>query len=103
MTRHRRIPGGRAGRAGGQSLVEYAGVVALVLGLVLALTTLRAHRPGRVPLDPVRSLDALVAPPAPVRPVVRPPARRPVSRVRRVRTRPRPPRVVLRVPRWVVG
>jgi hypothetical protein len=105
----RRASGGVPTRvdAGGQAVAEYAALVAVVVGLVLVLTVLGSRRAGRVPIDPVRSVGALVVPP----PVVRVPRTAPRRAVpgprivppRRPRARPpRPGRPVVTGPRWAV-
>jgi hypothetical protein len=87
-------------------VVEYAGIVVVVALVMASLMALRPHRAGRVPLDPVRAVGALVRT-APVPRLVPPRARVVRPRVRRTpvrpRPRPRPRRPVVLVPRWAVA
>ncbi len=87
----------------GAAVTEYVAAVLTVGLLMLALISLREHRPQRrPPVDPVAHLHALVRPP--VMPRVRaagPPA---VLRPRRrAPRRPSPPRPTVLVPGWAVG
>lgn len=88
----------------GQAVMEYAAVVAIVVAVVLTLTAVRSQRAGKVPINPITSIGALVKPvprPRPPRVAPRAGAPRP-ARVRRVSPRPRPrvQRPVVTVPRW---
>lgn len=87
-------------RGTGSAVVEYTALVIVVATLIGSLLVLRPQRAGRVPIDPVRAVGILVAPP----PVVRPPRRTP-ARPRPARPRPsrpaRPARPVVLVPRWL--
>jgi len=89
----------RPGRRG-SAITEYAALVAVLATLIGALLVMRPHRVGRVPIDPVKAVGALVHP----APVVRPPRLTP-PRVRTTRprrpARPRPRRPVVRIPEWL--
>ncbi|MCB0883097.1 MAG: hypothetical protein KDC33_12900 [Thermoleophilia bacterium] len=86
------------GGAPGQAVAEYLAVIGVVVALFLVLTATRAHRPGRLPVNPITRVGVLVVPPPPPPVVrVRPPAHRPRG------TRPRRPRPTVRAPRWALG
>lgn len=98
--------GGRsATRRRGQALAEYLAVVAVIAALMLTLTALRSQRAGRVPIDPVRSVGALIAPPPVVRAPRTVPARPRPPRARTAPRRPRAPdrRPLITGPRWALG
>lgn len=87
-------------RRRGSAITEYAALVAVVASLIGALLVMRPQRAGRVPIDPVRAVGALVHP----APVVRPPRLTPAPprppRTRRP-ARPRTRRPIVQIPRWL--
>jgi hypothetical protein len=86
--------------AAGSVTVEYLGVLVAVGVLMLALVSLREHRPERrPPVDPVARVRALVAPAR--APRVRRPAT--VAPRRPRRPAPRAARPTVRAPVWAVG
>ncbi len=87
----------------GAAVAEYVAAVLTVGLLMLALISLREHRPQRrPPADPVAHLHALVRPPVVPRVRVAAPATAPRPR-RRAPRKPPPPRPTVLVPGWAVG
>lgn len=96
-------PNGGSGGRCGQALTEYLAVIAVLLAVVAVLTAVTPRRAGRIPINPLLHLRALVVPPPRPRPVVTAPRPRLVTPPRRTTPRRRVERAVILVPIWSVG